>query len=150
MSIWFLRDVGLPYTIVSNRDCQFTAEFWTSLHSTLGFTLSFGSQEHHNTTSKVKWINSVIADILRAFINNRQDNWQELTQLVDFAINNTACPLGMGFTPSFADSCQHQCSLLAPTTSGTVPEARGGEAVALLMASVTAETRALLQEQQDA
>ena len=124
-------------------------EFWTSLHRALGSTLIFGSLEHHNTTSKVEWVNCVVADVLRAFVNDQQDNWPELTPLVEFTINDTAPPLGTGFTPFFADCGQHQRRPLAPLTSGTAPEARGGEAVALLMARVTAETHALLQELQD-
>ena len=99
---------------MSYQDCQFTAEFWTSLHHTLSSTLIFGLQEHHNTTSKVELVNSVIADVLCALVNDWQDNWPELTQLVEFAINNTASPLGTGFTPFFADSCQHPRSPLAP------------------------------------
>ena len=142
-------NVCLPNTIVSYWDCQFTAEFWTSLHCALGSTLIFGLLEHHNTTSKVELVNSVIADVLCAFINDRQDNWPELTPLVEFTINNTASPLGTGFTPFFADLCQHQHRQLAPLTSGTAQEARGGEAAALLMGCETAETRSLLQEQQD-
>ena len=135
---------------MSDRDRRFTAEFWTSLHRALASTPSFGSPEHHNTTCKVERVNSVIADVLRAFVNDWQDNWPELTPLVEFAINDAASPLGTGFTPFFADRGQHPRRPLAPPTSGRAPEARGGEAVALLMASVTAETRALLQERQDA
>ena len=115
----------------------------------MGSTLIFGLLEHHNTTSKVKWVNCVIADVLCAFINDQQDNWPELTPLVEFLINNTASSFGIGFTPFFADLCQHPCCPLAHQTSGTAPEARGVEAVALLTASVSAETRTLLQEQQD-
>ena len=71
----------------------------------MGFTLIFGSPEHHNTTSKVELVNCVIADFLRAFVNYRQDNWQEFTPLVEFAINDTASPHCTGFTPFFADRC---------------------------------------------
>ena len=113
------HDVGLPNTIVSDRDCQFTEEFWTSLHRALGSTLIFGSLEHHNTTSKVKQVNCVIADVLCALVNDQQDNWLELTPLVEFTINNTASPLGMSFTPFFADRGQHPRRLLAPPTSGS-------------------------------
>ena len=72
-----------------------------------------------NTTSKVKLVNCVIADVLRAFVNDLQDNWPELTPLVEFAINYTASPLGTGFTPFFADRGQHPRRLLAPPTSGS-------------------------------
>ena len=47
-------DVGLPDTIVSDRGCSFTAEFWTALHRAFGSTLIFGSPDHHNTSSKVE------------------------------------------------------------------------------------------------
>jgi hypothetical protein len=30
------RDVGLPDTLVSDRDTRFTSEFWTVLHAALG------------------------------------------------------------------------------------------------------------------
>ncbi len=46
------RDVGLPDTIVSDRDTRFTSSFWTALHEALGASLIFGSPHHHNTTSK--------------------------------------------------------------------------------------------------
>ena len=38
----------------------------------------------------------LVKGYLRAFVNDRQDNWQELTPLVEFAINNTASPLTPG------------------------------------------------------
>ena len=113
------HNIGLPNSTVSYQDCLFTVQFLTSLNSVLGSNLIFGLQEHHNTKSKVELVNSVIADILCAFINDRQDNWQELTPLVEFTINNIASPLGTGFTTFFADSCQHPSSQLAPPTSGT-------------------------------
>ena len=67
------QDVGLPDTIVSDRDCLFTVEFWTALHRALGSTLIFGSPDHHNTSSKVERVNGVVADVLRAFVNDWQD-----------------------------------------------------------------------------
>jgi len=51
------RDVGLPDTLVSDRDTRFTSAFWTALHAALGSSLIFGSPHHHNTTSKVDRVN---------------------------------------------------------------------------------------------
>ncbi len=45
------RDVGLPDTLVSNRDIRFTSEFRTALHAALGTSFIFGSPYHHNTNS---------------------------------------------------------------------------------------------------
>jgi hypothetical protein len=95
------RDVGLPDTLVSDRDARFTSSFWTALHAALGASLIFGSPHHHddhNTTSKVERVNGVIAagDVLRAFAGNRSDDWPELVPLVEFAISDSASTLGRG------------------------------------------------------
>ncbi len=45
------RDVGLPDTLVSDRDTRFTSEFWTALHAALATSIIFGSPFHHNTNS---------------------------------------------------------------------------------------------------
>ena len=66
------RDVGLPEVLVSDRDTRFTSAFLTSLHEALGSSLIFGSQHHHNTTSKVERVNGVIADVLRSFAGDRR------------------------------------------------------------------------------
>jgi len=116
----------------------------------LGSTLIFGSPDHHNTSSKVESVNWVVADLLRAFANDRQDDWPLLTPLVEFAINDAASPLGTGFTPFYADRGQHPQRPLTPPSQGRPAEARGWEAVARLMEQVTTEVRALLQERQDA
>ena len=144
------RSVGLPDTIVSDRDVRFTADLWTSLHRALGSTLIFGSPHHHNTTSKVERVNGVIEDVLRAFVNDRQDNWPDLISLVEFAINDSASPLGTGYTPFYADRGQHPRRPLAPPDDAASPAAvGGGDALARLMDHVTGEVRALLQERQD-
>ena len=52
--------MGLPYMLVSNSDTRVTSAFWTALHAVLGALLIFGSLHHHNTTSKVKWVNRAI------------------------------------------------------------------------------------------
>jgi hypothetical protein len=101
------RDVGLPEVLVSDRDTRFTSAFWTGLHAALrlGSSLVFGSPHHHNTTGnlKVERINGVVADVLRSFANERGDDWPALVPLVEFAINDSASPLGFGYTPFYAD-----------------------------------------------
>ena len=100
------RDLGLP-AVVLDRDTRFTSEFWTGLNAALGALLIFGSPHHHNTTSKVELINGVIADVLRSFAGERADNWPTLLPLVEFAINDSALPLGTSYTPFYADRGQH-------------------------------------------
>ena len=144
------RDVGLPDVLVSDRDTRFTSAFWTSLHAALGASLVFGSPHHHNTTSKVERVNGVIADVLRSFASERGDDWPELVPLVEFAINDSASTLGSGYTPFYADRGQHPRRPLLLTAPPDAAAAVGdGEAAARLLAQVTGEVRALLQERQD-
>ena len=66
-------------------------------------TLIFRSQHHHNTTSKVEHINGVIVDVLRSFAVDRCDDWPDFVPLAEFAINDSACSMGLGYTPFFAN-----------------------------------------------
>ena len=143
------RDVGLPDVIVSDRDTRFTSGFWTSLHAALGSLLVFGSPHHHNTTAKVERLNGVVEDVLRSFVNERQDNWPQLVPLVEFAINDSASCLGTGYTPFYADRGQHPRRPLSLVPDSANPDPSDGAAVARLMDHVTGEVRALLQERQD-
>ena len=52
-------------------------------------------------------VNCRIADVLRSFAGERADDWQALVPLVEFAINDSASPLGTGYTPFYADRGQH-------------------------------------------
>ena len=143
------RELGLPDCIVSDRDTRFVADFWTSLHEALGTRLIFGTPHHHRTTSKVERVNGVVGDALRAFVNDRQDDWPTYIPLVEFAINDSASALGCGYTPFFADRGEHPRRPLTapPAASGTAPAL--GQALARVMRHITGEVRALLQERQD-
>ena len=98
------RDVGLLDVLVSDSDTRFTSAFWTELHAALGASLIFGSPHHPNTTSKVERVNGVIADVLRSFAGERADDWPDIVPVVEFAINDSASPLGSGYTPFYAAS----------------------------------------------
>ena len=67
--------------------------------------------------------------------------------MVEFAINESASPLGTGYTPFYADRGQHP---RRPFTPSAAPDPAGsGEVAAHLMGRVTAEVLVLLQERQD-
>ena len=91
--------MGLPDVLVSDRDTRFTCAFWTGLHAALGASLTFGSPHHHNTSGKVERVNGVIAAILRSFAVERADDWPALV-LVEFAIDDSASPLGTAMAPA--------------------------------------------------
>ena len=90
----------------------------------LGASLIFRSPYHHNTTSKVERVNGVIADVLRSFAGERADDWPAIVPRVEFAINDSASPLGTGDTPFYADRGKHPCSPLTPSAAPD-PEGSG-------------------------
>jgi hypothetical protein len=144
------RDVGLPDTLVSDRDPRFTSEFWAALHAALGTSLIFGSPHHHNTNSRTERVNGVIADVLRSFVDGRQDDWPSLIPLVEFAINDSASPLGHGYTAFYADRGQHPRRPLSAPGSPPDDIGLGGDALARHMAVVSDEVRGLMHESQAA
>ena len=151
------RDVGLPDVLVSDRETCFTSAFWVGLHEAPGASLIFGSQHHHNTTSKVERVNSVIADVPRSFAadhGDESDDWPDFVPLAEFrvAIKGSASALGSGYTPLYADSGQHPgrpLNLNPLASPDPATPAGSGEAAAYLMGWMTAEVRALLQARQD-
>ncbi len=60
-------------------------------------------------------INGVIADVLRSFANERGDDWPALVPLVEFAINDSASPLGSGY---YSSSARSPAARPRPTPSG--------------------------------
>ena len=48
-------------------------------------------------------MNGIVGNVLRAFVNDSQDDWPTYIPLVEFAINDSASALGCGYTPFFAD-----------------------------------------------
>ena len=98
---------GLSSTIVSDRDPRFTAAFFKEVFSQLGTKLAFSTANHPQTDGLTERVNRQVGDVLRAFVNLRQDNWDSLLPLCEFAINssqqssvaNTPFYLNYGFDP---------------------------------------------------
>ena len=72
------------------------------------------SAYHKNDDTKAMRANSVISDTLRAFANDRKDDWGDHLPLAVFAINNAASTLGGDLTPFFVDRGAHPRLALSP------------------------------------
>ena len=98
---------GLSSSIVCDRDPRFTAEFFRHVFQQLGTTLSFSTANHPQSDGQTERMNKLVEDILRAFVNHKQDNWDRLLPLCEFAINssfqsstaNTPFFLNYGYNP---------------------------------------------------
>jgi transposase InsO family protein len=80
---------GLPESIVCDRDKQFVSAFWRSLMSQLGVTVSLSTANHPQTDGQTERVNRVMKEMVRAYINAKQDNWVQLLPLLEFAYNSS-------------------------------------------------------------
>lgn len=97
---------GLSRSIVCDRDPRFTAKFFTEVFHLLGTHLSMSTANHPETDGMTERINRVVGDILRAFTNHQQNDWDELLPFCEFAINDREQE-STGKTPFFLNYGQH-------------------------------------------
>lgn len=88
----FVREVycrfGLPETIISDRDPRFTGDFWQAFFIILGTRLNMSSAYHPESDGQTERMNRSLEEMLRAYIGPRQDGWDELLPMMEFAYNN--------------------------------------------------------------
>ena len=96
---------GIPESIVSDRDSRFTSLFWKSLWEMLDTKLRMSTASHPQTDGQTENMNKTLEQILRAFCNNKQDNWDELLPYAEIAYNS-AKNLSTGYSPFYLDHGQ--------------------------------------------
>ena len=79
---------GPSRSIVCDRDPRFTAAFFSEVFKLLGTNLQMSTANHPQTDGMTERIHRFVGDILRSFVNHRQDNWSELLPMCEFAIND--------------------------------------------------------------
>ena len=115
---------GMPANIVSDRDPRFTSHFWRTVFRLLGTQLNMSTAFHPETDGQSERAFRTLQQMLRAFVNPRQNNWAACLPLLEFAYNSSQ-QASTGFAPFFL------CSGRAPATpfaralpsSGYVPAA---------------------------
>ena len=80
---------GVPASIVSDRDPQFTSHFWGALHEALGSQLKFSTAFHPQTDGQSERTIRTLEDMLRACVMDFQGSWDEHLPLVEFTYNNS-------------------------------------------------------------
>ena len=84
--IWKLH--GLPKRVVSDRGPQFMAEFTKELYQILRVKLAATMAYHLQGDGQTERVNQELEQYLRLFINQRQDNWDDLLPFAEFQYNN--------------------------------------------------------------
>ena len=106
----FLREVwkhhSTPRVVVSDHGPQFVADFTRELYRLIGIRLATSTAYHPQTDGQTERVNQELEQFLRLFVNQRQDDWEELLALGEFQYNNHVHSLTQQ-TPFMVDSGRH-------------------------------------------
>jgi hypothetical protein len=80
---------GIPKMIVLDRGSQFVSKFWEELHKSLGTKLLHSSAYHPQTSGQSERVNQILEDMLRAYVLDFSQKWDECLPLVEFSYNNS-------------------------------------------------------------
>ena len=80
---------GVPLSIVSNRDPQFTSRLWKELQLALGTRLNFSTTFHPQTDGQSERLIQVLEDMLRGCVMEFTRSWDRCIPLIEFAYNNS-------------------------------------------------------------
>ncbi|KAE8659099.1 hypothetical protein F3Y22_tig00116964pilonHSYRG00078 [Hibiscus syriacus] len=87
----FLKHVvkywGMPKTIISGRDTQFTGRFWTKLFKLMGSSLNFLTAVHPQTDGQTERVNALLEIYLRHYVSANQRDCPKLLDLAQFSYN---------------------------------------------------------------
>jgi hypothetical protein len=104
LSMIFMREVcrlhGVPDSILSDRDPRFTAHFWRSFWKQLGSTITMSTAYHPQTDGQTERANRTLEEMLRAYVNWRQSDWDTHLSTLEMAYNNSKQE-STGFTPHY-------------------------------------------------
>jgi hypothetical protein len=89
---------GVPAVMVSDRDAKFISLFWNTLFTRFDTKLARLSAYHPRTDGQSEVKVKTLKDMLRYFINQKQDIWSQQLAALEFAFNN-AVHSTTGYTP---------------------------------------------------
>ena len=73
---FFMRNIfkfhGMPSEIISDRDCKFVSEFWTTLFKICGTEIKLSTAYHPKIDGQTKQTNRTLKDMLRMYVGKKQ------------------------------------------------------------------------------
>ena len=97
---------GTLTDIISYRGKHFISHFWQLLCQLLGIKANLSTAYHPETDGQTEPVNQILEQYLQVYINEQQDNWDNLLPLAEFMYNNTLHSATM-VTPFFANKGFH-------------------------------------------
>jgi hypothetical protein len=80
---------GVQKSIVSDHGPQFVSKFWEELHKSLGTKLLHSSAYHPQTSGQTERANQILEDILRAYVLEFPQKWDDCLPLAEFSYNKS-------------------------------------------------------------
>lgn len=80
---------GLPKSIVSDRDKNFTSIFWQTICQMWGIQQKMSTAFHPQTDGQTERVNRVLEEYLRSYVGPLQDDWDSFLPMAEFAINDS-------------------------------------------------------------
>jgi hypothetical protein len=93
-----VRHHGIPSSIISDRDPKFISKFWSELWKLCGTSLNKSTAYHPQSDGQTERMNRLMEEILRNYVSNYGDDWDQHLTGVEIAINTTK-QSSTGFTP---------------------------------------------------
>ncbi|KAG7674175.1 hypothetical protein KSW81_006007 [Nannochloris sp. 'desiccata'] len=113
---------GFPKALISDRDARFTSEYWKQFIDALGIASHMSTAFHPETDGQTERMNRTIEEMLRSYVNDKHDNWDELLPYLELAYNNSR-QASHKFTPYFLNHGTHPFvpgAALNPTSAAAV------------------------------
>lgn len=95
-NVYKLHD--MPSVIILDRDRIFTTQFWRSLFSLAGVSLSMSSAYHPQSDGQTERVNQCMETFLRCFVNACASKWVDWIYLAEFWYNSS-WHSALGFSP---------------------------------------------------
>ena len=80
---------GTPKGLISDRDPRWNSEVFQELMKLISVKHAMSTAHHPQTDGQTERMNRVVEEMLRHYVNDRQDDWDLLLPCCEFAINNT-------------------------------------------------------------
>ncbi|GBG90761.1 hypothetical protein CBR_g51267 [Chara braunii] len=85
----WVRDFGLPKSIISDRDVRFTSELWKAAAAEQGTQLQMTSGNHPEANGQAEQLNRTVQHLLRHYMKPNQLDWDEKLALITSLYSNT-------------------------------------------------------------
>ena len=84
-----VRYHGIPRIIVSDRDPKFVSEFWKEFCQRFCIKRALSTAWHPQTDGQTERLNRTIEQMLRTYIQSREEEWSQLLPALELAYNCT-------------------------------------------------------------